>query len=87
MTTYTRKNVGTCSRSTTGTLNDDGTIRDIQILGGCNGNLKGIRGLLIGMDAAEAARRMEGTTCGPRPTSCPDQIARALKEALAQNKG
>ncbi|HJA26285.1 MAG TPA: TIGR03905 family TSCPD domain-containing protein [Candidatus Fournierella merdigallinarum] len=87
MTTYTRKNVGTCSRSTTVTLNDDGTIRDIQILGGCNGNLKGIRGLLIGMDAAEAARRMEGTTCGPRPTSCPDQIARALKEALAQNKG
>ena len=87
MTTYTRKNVGTCSRSTTVTLNDDGTIRDIQILGGCNGNLKGIRGLLIGMDATEAARRMEGTTCGPRPTSCPDQIARALKEALAQNKG
>ena len=87
MTTYTRKNVGTCSRSTTVTLNDDGTIRDIQILGGCNGNLKGIRGLLIGMGAAEAARRMEGTTCGPRPTSCPDQIARALKEALAQNKG
>ena len=87
MTTYTRKNVGTCSRSTTVTLNDDGTIRDIQTLGGCNGNLKGIRGLLIGMDAAEAARRMEGTTCGPRPTSCPDQIARALKEALAQNKG
>ena len=84
MTTITRKNSGTCSRSTTVTLNDDGTIHSIEVVGGCNGNLKGISSLLVGMDAANAIRRMRGTTCGPRPTSCPDQIAQALKGALRQ---
>ena len=44
------------------------------MVGGCNGNLKGICQLLQGMPAAEAIRRMEGTTCGPRATSCPDEI-------------
>lgn len=54
------------------------------MVGGCNGNLKGICQLLQGMPAAEAIRRMEGTTCGPRATSCPDQIAKALKAALQE---
>ena len=84
MTTYSRKNHGTCSRSTTVNLNDDGTIHSIEVVGGCNGNLKGISQLVVGMHAKEAIRRMEGLTCGPRATSCPDQIAQALKEALAQ---
>lgn len=84
MTSYTRKNRGTCSRSTTVTLADDGTIQEIAVQGGCNGNLKGICMLLQGMPAADAIARMEGTTCGFRSTSCPDQIAHALKEALAQ---
>ena len=51
---------------------------------GCNGNLKGISRLLKGMKAEDAIARMEGTTCGPRPTSCPDQIAQNLKRALAE---
>ena len=54
------------------------------MVGGCNGNLKGISRLLKGMKAEDAIQRMEGTTCGPRPTSCPDQIAKNLKKALAE---
>ena len=86
MITHTRKNSGTCSRSTTVTLNDDGTSHSIEVVGGCNGNLKGVSSLLVGMDAADAIRRMRGTTCGPRSTSCPDQISLALEEALEKLK-
>ena len=68
-------NVGTCSKL---------TIESIEVVGGCNGNLKGISRLLKGMKAEDAIERMEGTTCGPRPTSCPDQIAKNLKKALAE---
>ena len=77
-------NVGTCSRQTNIVLNDDHTIESVEVIGGCNGNLKGISRLLKGMKAEDAIARMEGTTCGPRPTSCPDQIARNLKKALAE---
>ena len=63
---------------------DDHTIESIEVIGGCNGNLKGISRLLKGMKAEDAIARMEGTTCGPRPTSCPDQIAQNLKRALAE---
>ena len=52
--------------------------------GGCNGNLKGISSLLVGMKAEDTIARMEGTRCGFKSTSCPDQIALALKEALAR---
>lgn len=82
--TYTRKNSGTCSTETRVTLAADGTIEQVQVRGGCNGNLKGISQLLKGMKAEDAVARMQGTRCGPRPTSCPDQIALALKEALEQ---
>ena len=82
--TYERKNKGTCSVLTRVDLADDHTIRKVEVVGGCNGNLKGISQLLAGMKAEDAIVRMRGTTCGPRPTSCPDQIARALEEALAQ---
>lgn len=82
--TYTYQNKGVCSRSTTVTLSESGIIQEISVEGGCNGNLKGICQLLQGMPAEEAIRRMEGGTCGPRPTSCPDQIAQALKNALAE---
>lgn len=77
-------NHGTCSRETLITLNEDHTIESIQVVGGCNGNLKGISSLLQGMKAEDAIVRMEGTTCGPRPTSCPDQIAQNLRRALAE---
>ena len=77
-------NHGTCSRETLITLNEDHTIESIQVVGGCNGNLKGISSLLQGMKAEDAIARMEGTPCGPRPTSCPDQIAQNLRRALAE---
>ncbi len=81
---YERKNKGTCSVLTRVDLAEDHTIRKVEVLGGCNGNLKGICQLLQGMKAEDAIQRMKGTTCGPRPTSCPDQISHALEEALAQ---
>ena len=80
---YERKNQGTCSVLTRVDLAEDHTIRKVEVKGGCNGNLKGISQLLEGMKAEDAIQRMKGTTCGPRPTSCPDQISRALEEALA----
>ena len=83
MTTYTYKTKGVCSHSMTVKL-EDGIIRDVRIEGGCNGNLQGISRLVTGMKAEDAIARMEGTTCGPRPTSCPDQIAQNLKRALAE---
>ena len=61
---------------------EDGVIQSVQVLGGCNGNLQGISSLLKGMKVEEAVERLEGIRCGMRPTSCPDQIAQALKTAL-----
>ena len=80
--TYTRKNKGVCSLSTEVTLTDDGVIESVTVVGGCNGNLKGICQLLKGMKAEDAIERMKGTLCGSKPTSCPDQIAITLEEAL-----
>ena len=61
---------------------DPSTIESVEVLGGCNGNLKGICQLLKGMKAEDAIERMKGTLCGSKPTSCPDQIAITLEEAL-----
>ena len=82
--TYLHRNRGTCAVSTEVELNDDHTIARVTVQGGCNGNLKGISQLLVGMKAEDAIARMKGTTCGFRPTSCPDQIALALEEALTK---
>lgn len=76
--TYTPK--GVCSRHMEIDL-EDGVIVEARVEGGCNGNLKGICSLLKGMTAEEAITRMEGITCGPKATSCPDQLAQALKQA------
>ncbi len=72
---------GVCSRSFTIQV-EDGIIRSVLVVGGCDGNLKGISSLLEGMPVTEAIRRMEGIRCGRKPTSCPDQLAQALKTAL-----
>ena len=80
---YTRKNQGVCSRSTK-VIIEDGIIKDVEIVGGCSGNIKGLIALVKGMNAQEAVERMQGITCGFKPTSCPDQLALAIKEALAQ---
>lgn len=79
---YSFKTRGTCSRSI---LFDvvDGKVRDVSFEGGCNGNLKGIGKLVEGMPAEEAIAKLEGITCGPRSTSCPDQLAQALRAATA----
>ncbi len=60
---------------------EDGVIREVRVLGGCNGNLKGICSLLRGMTVEDAIQRMDGIKCGMKPTSCPDQLAQALKQA------
>ncbi len=82
--TYEYDNKGTCSVHTTVELDADHTIRSVNVLGGCNGNLKGIMSLLPGMKAEDAIAHFDGIRCGMRDTSCPDQIAQALKGALAQ---
>ena len=77
-------NSGTCSKQTNFVLNDDHTIESIEVIGGCNGNLKGICRLLKGMKAEDVIARLEVTVCGFLNTSCPDQIAKNLKKALAE---
>ncbi len=74
------KTSGTCSQRI---LFDivDGKLHNVQFIGGCNGNLKGIGSLVEGMDVDTVIARLEGTTCGSKDTSCPDQLARALKQA------
>lgn len=74
---YTPK--GVCSRKMIIEI-DDGIVTDVQIMGGCNGNLKGISSLVKGMPVDEVISRLEGITCGFKGTSCPDQLAQALKE-------
>ncbi len=59
---------------------EDGKIESVKVTGGCSGNLQGISSLLKGMDVDEAISRMEGIRCGVKATSCPDQIAQALKQ-------
>lgn len=74
---------GVCSRSVSFDL-IDGRIHNVQFEGGCNGNTKGIAALTEGMEATEAIRRLSGIRCGFKPTSCPDQLAKALEKALAE---
>ena len=84
--TYTFQPRGVCSRAMTVEVDDQGVIRDLQVVGGCNGNLQGISRLVEGMKAEDAIARMRGIRCGFKNTSCPDQLAIALGEALAQDK-
>lgn len=74
---------GVCSQLIKLELEND-IIKHVEFIGGCNGNLKGIASLVTGMKAQNAIERIEGITCGNKPTSCPDQLAHALKQALAQ---
>ena len=78
---YTPK--GVCSRHMEIDV-EDGVIQAVRVVGGCSGNLQGISSLLVGMTTDEAIRRMEGIRCGVKPTSCPDQLAKALKSAVKE---
>ena len=80
---YEYKTKGTCSQRILFEI-EDGKVKNVQFLGGCNGNLKGIAALVEGMDMDEAIARIEGITCGLKKTSCPDQLAQALK-AVKEN--
>ena len=73
----TYKTEGTCSRQIDFDL-EDGKIKNLSFIGGCNGNLKAISKLCEGQDALKIAKILEGNTCGPRPTSCADQLAKAI---------
>jgi uncharacterized protein (TIGR03905 family) len=78
--TYNYKTHGTCSREIIFDV-ENGKVKNVQFIGGCNGNLKGIGALVEGMDMDEVIARIEGVKCGMKSTSCPDQLAQALKAA------
>ncbi len=79
MNTYTTS--GTCSQAIQFEITD-GKVHHVTFIGGCHGNTQGIAKLVEGMDAREVIAKLEGTDCSGRGTSCPDQLARALKAAL-----
>ena len=80
---FEHKCKGTCSQRILFEI-EDGKLHNVQFLGGCNGNLKGISALVENMDVEDVITRLEGTTCGMKSTSCPDQLAHALKAAKAK---
>lgn len=71
---------GVCSRQINVELDGD-TIKSVEFIGGCAGNTQGVARLVRGMNVDEAISRIEGIQCGFKPTSCPDQLAKALREA------
>lgn len=78
---YTYKTSGVCSRQIDFEI-VDGKVHNVRFTGGCNGNLQGIGHLIEGMEVHEAISRLEGISCGMKPTSCPDQLSKALKERV-----
>lgn len=76
---YEYKTKGTCSQKIFFDV-EDGKVHNVQFVGGCNGNLKGISALVEGQDVSDVIARLEGIQCGMKSTSCPDQLAKALKE-------
>ena len=80
---FTYKPKGVCSQLME-IETEDGKIRSFSVTGGCDGNLKGISRLIEGMEVEEVIRRLEGVRCGRKNTSCPDQLAQALRLSLSQ---
>ncbi|MDO4519052.1 MAG: TIGR03905 family TSCPD domain-containing protein [Eubacteriales bacterium] len=78
---YTTK--GVCAQAIQFELDDDKKLYNVKFIGGCSGNTQGIGKLVEGMDASEVITRLEGVKCGFKNTSCPDQLSKALREALA----
>ncbi|MBN1468212.1 MAG: TIGR03905 family TSCPD domain-containing protein [Fusobacteriaceae bacterium] len=77
----TFKTSGVCAKEIIFSI-ENGIINNVQFIGGCNGNLKGISNLIKGLDVHTVIEKLEGTKCGPRNTSCPDQLAKALKQYI-----
>ena len=80
------KTKGVCSMAIQYDLDDEQKVHNVKFIGGCSGNTQGVAKLVEGMPAKEVIARLEGIQCGRRPTSCPDQLAPALKEALSSVK-
>ncbi len=81
--TYDYRPKGVCSQRMRFEI-EDGIVKNLTVDGGCNGNLKGICSLVEGMPAEDVIKKLEGIRCGMRPSSCPDQLAKAVKAALEQ---
>lgn len=81
---YTYKTKGVCSQKISFDI-EDGIVKNVQFLGGCNGNTQGVSRLAEGRPAKGVVSILKGIHCGPRPTSCPDQLATAIDEALKQS--
>ena len=81
--TYSYKPQGVCSRGISFDI-DDGIVHAVRFEGGCSGNTQGVAALVEGMSATEAIGRLRGIRCGFKPSSCPDQLARALEAALEE---
>ena len=79
---YSFRPQGVCAREMHVDVNDQGVIENLEVVGGCSGNLQGIGALVKGMPAREAIERLKGIRCGFKDTSCPDQFARNLEAAL-----
>ena len=84
--TYSFRPHGACSQEMRADLDEQGRIANLEVLGGCSGNLQGISALVVGMPAQEAIHRLKGIRCGAKSTSCPDQFACGLESALAKQK-
>ena len=84
MKTLTYQTFGTCSKFINVTIDDDGLVSDVQFLGGCAGNTLGISQLVRGMRPEDVIKKLEGIRCGYKPTSCPDQLAQAMRKIMSE---
>ena len=82
---YDYKTKGTCSQMISLDLDGD-VVRNIRFMGGCNGNLQGISKLVEGMTVDKIEEKLQGIKCGRKPTSCPDQLAKAVRKAYEAQK-
>ncbi len=82
---YTYTPYGVCSRLINIELDENNVIKNCGFIGGCSGNTQGVSRLVIGMNAEDAIKRLKGIDCAGRGTSCPDQLAKALEQALERN--
>lgn len=82
MPEYTYKTRGTCSRQISFDL-EDGKVKNVAFVGGCNGNLQGVSALVEGMEAKKVISLLENIECNGKGTSCPAQLANALKQAIS----
>lgn len=83
---YRYRPMGVCSKEMIFDINENNIVMDLKVIGGCNGNLKGISSLIKGMSIDDVIKKLNGITCGYKNTSCPDQIAKALIEYKLNNK-